>query len=65
MSNLVHLSDIRGRRPRAFAAFERHRHTSIHWLVECFAEALGVFLYTYAGTNSEEAYLANPHENHT
>ncbi|KAJ7352075.1 aquaporin-like protein [Mycena albidolilacea] len=57
MSNLVHLSDIRGRRPRAFAAFERHRHTSVHWLVECFAEALGVFLYTYAGVGSQALYV--------
>ncbi|KAJ7862863.1 aquaporin-like protein [Mycena leptocephala] len=56
MSNLVHLSDIR-QRPRLYAAFERHRHTSIHWLVECFAEALGVFLYTYAGVGSQALYV--------
>ncbi|KAF7335690.1 Glycerol uptake [Mycena venus] len=56
MSNLVHFSDIR-QRPRLYAAFERHRHTSIHWLVECFAEALGVFLYTYAGVGSQALYV--------
>ncbi|KAJ7775497.1 aquaporin-like protein [Mycena metata] len=49
MSDLVHLSDIR-QRPRVYRAFERHRHTSVHWLVECFAEALGVFLYSRVGT---------------
>ncbi|KAJ7121942.1 aquaporin-like protein [Mycena filopes] len=56
MSNLVHLSDIR-ERPRFYRAFERHRHTSVHWLVECFAEALGVFLYTYLGVGSQALYV--------
>ncbi|KAJ7633598.1 aquaporin-like protein [Mycena polygramma] len=55
-SNLVHYSDIR-QRPRLYSAFERHRHSSIHWLVECFAEALGVFLYTYAGVGSQALYV--------
>ncbi|KAJ7622149.1 aquaporin-like protein [Roridomyces roridus] len=55
-NNIVYLSDIR-QRPRAFAAFERHRHTSIHWFVECFAESLGVFLYTYAGVGSQALYV--------
>ncbi|KAJ6529688.1 aquaporin-like protein [Mycena capillaripes] len=55
-SNIVHFSDIR-QRPRLYSAFERHRHTSIHWLVECFAEALGVFLYTYAGVGSQALYV--------
>ncbi|KAF8173219.1 putative aquaporin 2 [Mycena galopus ATCC 62051] len=57
MSNLVHFSDIRPQRPRLYAAFERHRHTSIHWLVECFAEALGVFFYTYCGVASQALYV--------
>ncbi|KAJ7077688.1 aquaporin-like protein [Mycena belliarum] len=52
MSSILYLSDIR-QRPRAYAAFERHRHSTVHWLVECFAEALGVFLYTYAGVGSQ------------
>ncbi|KAJ7836504.1 aquaporin-like protein [Mycena leptocephala] len=47
MSNLIHLSDIR-QRPRLYAAFERHRHTSIHWLVECFAEAVSCPQYQQA-----------------
>ncbi|KAJ7027381.1 putative aquaporin 2 [Mycena alexandri] len=41
MSDIVHLSNIR-QRPRLYRAFERHRHTSVHWLVECFAEAVSV-----------------------
>ncbi|KAJ7431661.1 aquaporin-like protein [Mycena galericulata] len=57
MSNSVtYLSDIR-QRPRLYYAFERHRHTKIHWLVECFAESLGVFLYTYAGVGSQAVYV--------
>ncbi|KAJ7204180.1 putative aquaporin 2 [Mycena pura] len=56
MSNLVHLSDLR-QRPRAFAAFERHRHSSAHWFVELFAEAFGVFLYVFAGVGSQAIYV--------
>ncbi|KAJ7453388.1 putative aquaporin 2, partial [Mycena latifolia] len=56
MPNIVYLDDIR-QRPRAYAWFERHRHTTVHWLVECFAEALGVFLYTYAGVGSQALYV--------
>jgi hypothetical protein len=44
MPNIVHFSDIR-QRPRLYASFERHRHTSIHWLVECFAEAVSFATY--------------------
>ncbi|KAJ7066318.1 aquaporin-like protein [Mycena amicta] len=54
---LVHLSDLRPTRPRAFAAFERHRHSTVHWLVECYAEAFGVFLYTYLGVGSQAIYV--------
>jgi glycerol uptake facilitator-like aquaporin len=55
-NNPVYLGDLR-QRPKLFSAFERHRHTSIHWLVECFAEALGVFFYTYAGVGSQALYV--------
>ncbi|KAJ7063312.1 putative aquaporin 2 [Mycena amicta] len=54
---LVHFSDLRPTRPRLFAAFERHRHTTVHWLVECWAEAFGVFLYTYLGVGSQTVYV--------
>ncbi|KAJ7735827.1 putative aquaporin 2 [Mycena maculata] len=53
MPDLVHLSDIR-QRPRLYSAFERHRHTSIHWLVESYAEALGVIL---ARVGSQAVYV--------
>ncbi|KAJ6552524.1 aquaporin-like protein [Mycena sp. CBHHK59/15] len=56
MVDVVHLGDIQ-QRSRFYTAFERRRHTSIHWLVECFAEALGVFLYTYAGVGSQAIYV--------
>ncbi|KAJ7123263.1 putative aquaporin 2 [Mycena crocata] len=56
MPNIVYLDDIR-QRPRLYSTFERHRHTKFHWLVECFAEALGVFLYTYAGVGSQALYV--------
>ncbi|KAJ6488438.1 aquaporin-like protein [Mycena vulgaris] len=56
MPNIVYLSDIRPR-PRFYAGFDRHRHTTVHWLVECFAEALGVFFYTYAGVGSQALYV--------
>ncbi|KAF5390064.1 hypothetical protein D9757_003778 [Collybiopsis confluens] len=42
----LHLSDVQTR-PRIFTVWERYRHSSAHWLVECFAEFLGVFFYVY------------------
>ncbi|KAF5381881.1 hypothetical protein D9757_007600 [Collybiopsis confluens] len=37
MSSVVHLRDVQTR-PKIFTVWERHRHTSAHWFVECFAE---------------------------
>ncbi|KAE9406154.1 putative aquaporin 2 [Gymnopus androsaceus JB14] len=56
MSNVVHLRDVQTR-SKIFTAWERHRHTSVHWLVECFAEFLGVFFYVYAGVGSQIGYI--------
>jgi len=56
MSNIVHLRDVQTR-SKIFTAWERHRHTSVHWLVECFAEFLGVFFYVYAGVGSQIGYI--------
>lgn len=43
----VHLGDVRTR-GAAFNAWERTRHSKpVHWAVECFAEALGVWMYTF------------------
>jgi len=38
-------------------AWERRRHTSVHWLVECLAESLGVFFYVYAGVGSQASFV--------
>jgi len=56
MSDIIHLRDVQTR-PRVFTAWERHRHTKAHWLVECFAEFLGVFFYVYAGVASQIGFI--------
>jgi glycerol uptake facilitator-like aquaporin len=58
MSNrIVHLSSVR-ERPAWLNAWERRRHSKpVHWFVECFAEAFGVFLYTYAGVGATAAFV--------
>jgi hypothetical protein len=57
MSNVVRLHDVQTR-PKVFTVWERHRHTTAHWFVECFAEALGVFFYVYAGVGSQMGFIA-------
>ncbi|TRM64676.1 putative aquaporin 2 [Schizophyllum amplum] len=52
----MHLSDVK-RRPRLFSSWEKYRHTKIHWFVECFAEFLGVFLYTWCGVGSTANFV--------
>jgi glycerol uptake facilitator-like aquaporin len=54
--DIVRLSDVV---PRAgvFTVWERHRHTKVHWLVECFAEFMGVFFYVYAGVGSTAPFV--------
>jgi len=47
----LHISDIQ-KRPAFLAAWERHRHGSAHWIVECVAEFMGVFFYVYMGVGS-------------
>ncbi|KAG6813912.1 hypothetical protein H0H92_005761 [Tricholoma furcatifolium] len=45
-------------RPGFFKRWERTRNRKeVHWLVECFAEALGVFFYVYAGVGSQAAWV--------
>jgi len=57
MSNtVVHLSDVQTR-PKFLNVWERYRHTSAHWLVECVAEFLGVFFYSYAGISSQLGFI--------
>ncbi|KAH8118052.1 aquaporin-like protein [Phellopilus nigrolimitatus] len=47
----IHIADVMPR-PAFLRAWERQRHTRVHWFVECVAEFMGVFFYTYAGTGS-------------
>jgi len=55
-TDAVYLRDI-GRRPGYLAMWEKHRLREARWIVECFAEALGVFFYCYAGVGSTAAYI--------
>jgi len=52
----VYLRDIK-QRPGFLAAWEKHRLREARWVVELFAEALGVFFYCYAGVGSTAAYI--------
>ncbi|KZV84326.1 aquaporin-like protein [Exidia glandulosa HHB12029] len=52
----IHLSEI-AQRPRFLRGWERHRHRKAHWLVECVAEATGVFLYCFAGGGAQAAFI--------
>ncbi|KAJ7106537.1 aquaporin-like protein [Mycena epipterygia] len=56
MSSIVYLSDIRPR-PRFFIELGLHHLPNLRWLFECFAEALGVFFYTYCGVGSQASYV--------
>lgn len=53
----IHLADIRPRpRPAFLQAWERMRHRQMHWLIECMAEFVGVFMYCYAGMGAQAAF---------
>jgi glycerol uptake facilitator-like aquaporin len=52
----VFLRDI-NQRPGYLVVWEKHRLRDVRWLVELFAEALGVFFYCYAGVGSTAAYI--------
>ncbi|KAF7433811.1 hypothetical protein PC9H_005777 [Pleurotus ostreatus] len=55
--NIVYSGDVLPRRG-FFKSWERTRHSrEVHWFVECFAEALGVFLYTWAGVGATAAFV--------
>ncbi|KAF5381946.1 hypothetical protein D9615_004347 [Tricholomella constricta] len=52
----VHLRDIQ-RRQKFFTLWEKQRNKQeVHWLMEMFAEALGVFFYMYVGLGSGAAF---------
>ncbi|KAF9484372.1 aquaporin-like protein [Pholiota conissans] len=54
---VLHVRDL-GQRPRIFTIWERKRNSKeVHWLMECFAEALGVFFYVYFGLGSQVGWV--------
>ncbi|RDB25807.1 Propanediol diffusion facilitator [Hypsizygus marmoreus] len=54
---IVHLGDIQPR-AKVFTVWEKQRNRrEVHWFVECFAEALGVFFYVYAGVGSTVGWV--------
>jgi len=54
--NVVHQRDVI-KRSGAFTAWERARHGApLHWLIECMAEMVGVFLYCYSGIGAAAAF---------
>jgi glycerol uptake facilitator-like aquaporin len=45
-------------RNSVFASWERQRNKKeVHWIMECFAEMLGVFLYSYLGIGSTAGFV--------
>ncbi|KAI0314549.1 hypothetical protein OF83DRAFT_1174667 [Amylostereum chailletii] len=52
----VHLADIRPR-PRFMKQWERLRHCQASWVIECLAEAFGVFIYCFAGMGAQAAFI--------
>ncbi|KAG7087156.1 hypothetical protein E1B28_013136 [Marasmius oreades] len=55
-SNVIYLKNVQPPL-KIFTIWERNRHRSLHWLVECFAEFLGVFFYVYAGVGSQLLFI--------
>jgi len=55
-NGVVYMSDIQ-KRPAFFMGWERLRHGKLHWFAECFAEAMGVFFYVYAGVGSQAVWV--------
>ncbi|KAJ7059552.1 aquaporin-like protein, partial [Mycena amicta] len=44
-------------RPAWLGRVERYRHAHLQWFTECFAEALGVFMYCYCGGGSQALFV--------
>ncbi|KAJ7029716.1 putative aquaporin 2 [Mycena alexandri] len=55
-NGIVYMGDLH-KRTSTFAGWERLRHGKLHWFVECFAEAMGVFMYVYAGVGSQAVFV--------
>ncbi|KAJ7612249.1 aquaporin-like protein [Roridomyces roridus] len=56
INRIVYRGEL-SKRGRGMQAWERMRHGKAHWMVECIAEAMGVFFYVYAGVGSQAAYV--------
>ncbi|KAJ3562309.1 hypothetical protein NP233_g9656 [Leucocoprinus birnbaumii] len=53
----VYLGDMH-QRQGVFRLWERQRNRKeVHWLIECFAETLGVFLYVFPGVGSTLGFI--------
>lgn len=50
------MRDVQHRGP-VFTKWESHRHSGAHFMVECAAEFLGVFMYVYAGLGSQASFV--------
>jgi len=55
-SSFVHLADIAPRSPR-LKSWEMVRQRRVHWLVECVAEFMGVFVFAFTGLGSAAAFV--------
>ncbi|KAJ7184724.1 aquaporin-like protein [Mycena filopes] len=55
-NGVVYMGDL-NKRTAGFAGWERLRHGKLHWFVECFAEAMGVFMYVFAGVGSQAVFV--------
>ncbi|KAL0056778.1 hypothetical protein AAF712_016610, partial [Marasmius tenuissimus] len=56
---VIHLKNVQPPL-KVFTVWERNRHRSLHWFVECFAEFLAVFFYMYAGVGSQITFILGP-----
>ncbi|KAI0065767.1 aquaporin-like protein [Artomyces pyxidatus] len=52
----LHLADIQTR-PRFFQSWEKVRHRQAHWLVQCLAESVGLFIVCAASLGSQAAFI--------
>ncbi|KIJ51080.1 hypothetical protein M422DRAFT_245059, partial [Sphaerobolus stellatus SS14] len=55
ITGFTHVSDVL-QRPRFLQSWERLRHGSLHWLIECLGEFMGVFFYVYCGVGATAAW---------
>ncbi|KJA26276.1 hypothetical protein HYPSUDRAFT_199026 [Hypholoma sublateritium FD-334 SS-4] len=54
---IYHVRDL-GQRMGIFTVWEKKRNSKeVHWFMECFAEAMGVFFYVYFGIGSQVGWV--------